>query len=90
MHETVLQFKTTGKSAPLLPLTSDNVFVLEDLELAFPRKQLSEITKRWNKGEELEDIAKSIERNPDEVFLALFHQSRYDRTKRPFAWRYKK
>ncbi|MBN6206245.1 hypothetical protein JYK21_07260 [Ralstonia pickettii] len=65
----------------------DYEFVLEDLELAFPKQQLEEITEQWNKGAELDYIAKKYKRQVDEVFLALFHQARNGKIKRPFAYR---
>lgn len=65
----------------------DYVFCLEELELAFPRQQLDEITKAWNDGADLEYLAKKYQRLPDEILLALFHQARNGKTKRPFAFR---
>jgi hypothetical protein len=67
--------------------TRDYVFILEDLELAFPREQLEEITEQWNSGMELEDIAKVQKRHAQEVFLALFHQAIKEKVTRPFAFR---
>ncbi|MEN2765657.1 hypothetical protein [Ornithinibacillus xuwenensis] len=78
---------TAGYSVPVLPLSSEYVFILEELELAFTEMQLKEITKEWNKGAELEDIAEKHQRHIDEVFLALFHQARKRKIKRPFAYR---
>lgn len=69
---------------PVIPQTGDYVFVLEDLELAFPADHLKEITKMWNDGASAEFIAKQYRRDPDEIFLALFHQARKGRTKRRF------
>ncbi|WP_200411390.1 hypothetical protein [Virgibacillus salexigens] len=76
-------------NVPILPETGGYEFVLEDLELAFPKHQLKEITKQWNNGKDVEQIAFKIRRHPDEVFLALFHQSRKGKIKRPFAYRMK-
>lgn len=67
--------------------TRDYEFILEDLELAFPKKQLNEITKDWEAGMDIEFIAKKHKRHVEEVFLALFHQSRNEKIKRPFAYR---
>lgn len=63
------------------------VFILEDLELAFPKQQLEEITYQWNSGMELEHIAEFHRRDPREVFLALFHQADKGLVTRPFAYR---
>lgn len=65
----------------------DYVFVLEDLELAFPREQLSQITKSWNNGRDLDQIAKDFKRQPLEILLALIHQARSNRVRRPFSRR---
>ena len=67
----------------------DYEFILEDLELAFPRKQIEEITKDWNNGSDIELIAKQQKRPVEEIFLALFHQAMKRKIKRPFAYRRK-
>lgn len=77
-------------SVPILPITGGYEFVLEDLELAFPKGQLKRITKDWDDGENIQEIADKIHRHPDEVFLALFHQARKNKIKRPFAYQVKK
>ncbi|MGJ9460312.1 hypothetical protein [Oceanobacillus sp. CF4.6] len=71
----------------MLPETGGYEYVLEDLELAFPRNQLKEVTKSWNKGASIEYIAAKYNRDPDEVFLALFHQARKSKIRRPFMGR---
>lgn len=75
--------------APVLKQTRarDYEFILDDLELAFPKDQLNQITDDWEAGMELEFIAKKNKRMPEEVFLALFHQARKKKIKRPFAYR---
>ncbi|MCG5104415.1 hypothetical protein [Oceanobacillus alkalisoli] len=77
--------------APLLKQTRhrDYVFVLEDLELAFPKDQLESITIAWNNGMELENIAEKYKRAPEEIFLALFHQAMENKVTRAFAYRKK-
>lgn len=82
---------TKAYFAPLLKQTGieDYVFVLEDLELAFPKDQLQEITDQWNDGMDLELIAKLQQRDIREVFLALFHQADKKQVTRPFAFRKK-
>ncbi|MFC2948559.1 hypothetical protein [Virgibacillus sediminis] len=77
----------TTDRVPILPKTGGYEYVLEDLELAFPKEQLKQITKQWNSGWEVREIAENISREPDEVFLALFHQARMGEVKRPFAFR---
>jgi hypothetical protein len=75
--------------APILQQTRarDYEFILDDLELAFPKEQLQQITDDWNSGMELEFVAKKNRRMPEEVFLALFHQARNKKVTRPFAYR---
>lgn len=60
----------------------DYVFVLEELELAFPKEQLEEITTAYNNGMEVKQIAKLHKRHEDEVAVALFHQRRKGKIKR--------
>ncbi len=80
---------TAASHVPLLKQSRsrDYVFILEDLELAFPVEQLELITNQWNAGMELEDIAKWHKRKPEEVFLALFHQAMENKVTRAFAYR---
>ena len=61
------------------------VTLLEDLEFYFPVWQLNEITELWNDGIHIMDLAKRYKRDVDEVFLALFHQARKGKIKRPIA-----
>lgn len=65
----------------------DYVFLLDDLELAMTREQLKRITKAWNDGMELEEIAEDERRDPVEVLLALIHQAKRRNKLRPFAFR---
>lgn len=76
---------TRSEAIPILPQTGEyDVFVLEDLELVFSKKQLKGLTKMWNGGSDMTFIAKQYKRDPDEIFLALFHQSRKGKIRRPF------
>lgn len=77
---------TTSVSIPILPQTGGYVYALEDLELAFNKKQLSQITMEWNNGKDIKEIASKHKRDPDEVFLGLFHQARNGNVIRPFAY----
>ena len=63
------------------------VFCLEDLELAFEDFVLDRITDAWESGDSIERIAWREKRDPDEIFLALFHQARERKITRPFAHR---
>ena len=81
----------TNSALALIPprRARDYVFILDELEFAFPKEQLNLITKHWNSGMELEDIAKRHKRKPEEVLLALIHQARRNEIERPFAYRRK-
>jgi hypothetical protein len=65
----------------------DYVFLLEDLELAMTKEQLNRITKAWNDGMELEEIAAEERRHTVEVLIALIHQAKRKVKLRPFAFR---
>lgn len=78
---------TTRGVIPVIQQTGDWVFPLEDLELAFRKHQLNWMTREFNRGRFIEDIATEINRDPDEVFLAMFDQSRKGKTRRPFGKR---
>ncbi|MDC3414293.1 hypothetical protein [Terrihalobacillus insolitus] len=78
----------TDTRVPIIP-PGDYTFCLEDLELAFKKTQLKDITKLWNEGASIEFISKEYKRHPDEVFLALFHQARRGVIKRAFAYQKK-
>lgn len=82
---------TNAQIVPLIKQTGmrDYEFILEDLELAFPKSQLEEITELWNEGKSFELIVQKYKRHEDEVFLALFHQHRQGKINRPFAFRKK-
>lgn len=54
----------------------DYVFLLEDMEFAMTKEQLSTVTKRWNEGHRIPDIAEDESRNPVEVLIALIHQAK--------------
>lgn len=65
----------------------DYVFLLDDLELAMTKEQLNRVTRAWNDGMELEDIAAQERRHPVEVLVALIHQAKRKVKLRPFAFR---
>lgn len=67
---------TRTNNAAYLKEGLEYVFCNEDLEPAFERTDMETITNKWNNGESLHDIAKVHKRDPDEIFLAIFHQAR--------------
>lgn len=52
------------------------VFCNEELEPAFERDELEIIADKWNNGFGFKKIAEEHERDPDEIFLAIFHLAR--------------
>jgi hypothetical protein len=60
----------------------NRVIVLENLNFIFDESELNEINELWDKDSSLTDIAEYFKRDPDEIFLALFHLSREKKIKR--------
>lgn len=73
---------TRSNPAVFLKKGLNYVFCNEDLELAFEKADLEDITQQWNVGKSIYDIAYEYKRDPDEVFLAIFHQAREGKVKR--------
>ena len=63
-------------AAVFLKKGKDYVFCNEELEPAFEREELDIIAEKWNMGYGFEEIAEEHKRDPDEIFLAIFHQAR--------------
>ncbi|WP_106494922.1 hypothetical protein [Lentibacillus sp. Marseille-P4043] len=63
------------------------VYCLSDLEIIFSEGLINEVTILYEQGHEPEEIGQAINRDPDEVFIALFHQARQGRINRSFAKR---
>ncbi|MGJ9460084.1 hypothetical protein [Oceanobacillus sp. CF4.6] len=63
------------------------VYCLGDLDPAFSEVLLEEVTELYEMGYEPEEIGSLLHRDPDEIFIALFHQSRHGKTKRLFGKR---
>lgn len=74
-------------SVPVLNPNKNYVFCNEDLELAFEQEDLEVITRKWNTGWKLEQIAEEHKRDPDEIFLAIFHQAREGKIFRRLAYK---
>lgn len=82
---------TNIDTVPLIKQTRkrDYTYIFEDLELAFKKSQLAEITRLWNQGLSIEKISKVQKRHEIEVLLALIYQADKNKIKRPFAYRAK-
>lgn len=78
---------TASSAIPILPEVGDYVYALEDLEIAFPKWQMARITHAFENGQGLLEISKREQRDPDEIFLAIYHQARKGRIKRRFISR---
>lgn len=62
--------------------------VLEDLNFIWKDEDLDKLVELWKENKSLQDIAKSVNRNCEEVFLALMHLGRVRRIKKRkgFVW----
>lgn len=61
---------------PLLPQDDTEwVFLLDWLEMAMSKQQLTEITALWNDGMELEQIAEEVSRNKFNPGLSRYWRS---------------
>ncbi len=76
--------RTTGNALHLKP-TSDWIFCLEGLELAFERHVYKRILNQWNDGASIEFIAKQERRKEIEILICLMDHARKKRKVRPFA-----
>lgn len=63
--------------------------LFEDLTIEFSGNMLDEILIHYNTGYSIEEIAEYTKRDPDEIFLALFHLARKDNDIRPVGKRFK-
>lgn len=62
--------------------------VLEDLNFLWKDEDLDKLVELWKENKPLQDIAKSVNRSCEEVFLALMHLARERRIKKRkgFVW----
>lgn len=66
---------------------NDYVILLEDLEFAMSQEQLNRVTELHNEGYSIERIAQIESIDPYEVIIAILHQSKRGKIKRPLAYR---
>lgn len=78
-------------SNPSIPLykrpkgdKSELIFLNDDLEQMFTQNELTKIANMWNKRISLREIIREINRDGDEISLALFHLARSNRLTRSF------
>lgn len=69
-------------------LTDEVEIILDDVEFAWRKSDITEVVKMWNKGEGIKYIASKVDRNIDETFLLLLHLAREDVIKKrdSFIW----
>ena len=63
------------------------VTLFDDLVIDFSQEMLDEILIQYNTGYSPEEIAEYTKRDPDEIFLALFHLSRKGKEVHPIGKR---
>jgi hypothetical protein len=51
----------------------ESVIILEQFDLMFSRSELAQIKELWLKGVTLPEISERLNRDENELFLALFH-----------------
>ncbi|MCR6116656.1 helix-turn-helix domain-containing protein [Salipaludibacillus agaradhaerens] len=61
---------------------NEPVVILEELDFLFKRSELAEIHSLWNEGFSIADIAKRLKRDKNELFLAVFHLSMSNNSKK--------
>ncbi|WP_078577342.1 helix-turn-helix domain-containing protein [Salipaludibacillus agaradhaerens] len=61
---------------------NEPVVILEELDFLFKRSELAEIHSLWNEGFSITDIAKRLKRDKNELFLAVFHLSMSNNSKK--------
>lgn len=52
------------------------VVILDDLDFIWDEPELFKLAKMNNEGMSILEMAEAFERDPDEIFLALFHLAR--------------
>lgn len=79
----------TRKSSGFIPLLPQDgtewVILLDWLEFAMSKEQLERVTKLWNSGMGLVEIADIEQRKPLEVFLSIIHQAEKGNKIRPIT-----
>ena len=70
-------------------LREDNVvIILQDIEFAWNKKDISKVKQMWNENYSFKEILKEIKREGDELFLLLLHLARKNQIKERvgFIW----
>lgn len=66
----------------------DVVIILQDIEFAWNKKDISKVKKMWDENYSFKEILKEIKREGDELFLLLLHLARRNQIKERegFIW----
>jgi hypothetical protein len=67
------------KRTPIREPRKNRVIVCEDLDFLWDEPELVLLEKMWESGASFERITERFGRDPDEIFLALFHLAREDK-----------
>ena len=65
------------------------VRLFDDANIDFSGSMLNEILEKHNEGYSFEEIGEYLKRDPDEIFLALFHLARQGYEMKPVGKRFK-
>jgi hypothetical protein len=69
-----------GVTIPTRKARKNRVIVLEEMNFVWDEPELEEMAQMWESGSSVFQIAKHFNgRDPDEVFLALFHLARQEK-----------
>jgi hypothetical protein len=68
-----------GVTIPTRKARKNRVIILEDMNFIWDTPELETVVAMWTSGESVEGIAEHIDRDPDEILLALIHLARDDK-----------
>lgn len=57
-------------------LAKDIYIILDDLEFAWKVSHIEKVKRMWKEGNSFKEICEEFKRDPDEIFLLLFHLAR--------------
>ena len=82
------QYKNIGTNNINKLREDDVVIILQDIEFAWNKKDISKVKKMWDENYSFKEILKEIKREGDELFLLLLHLARRNQIKERegFIW----
>lgn len=60
----------------------NRVIVCEELDFTWERKELNKLARMWKKGQSILEMAVEVERDPDEVLIALIHLAKKNKVEK--------